>query len=328
MKSRDKSSSDKSSSKVASSYSKAQKEKLLISHGHAKNVSLSRVLEGETSKPLSKTHALLQESIAAAEAEKSLTISTPTLQGSISEVSRNVDTDSKARVQAKAGVRKAAVKKKRRRSNVIKYDMCSSSENEELDVVTPDSGNASLSVSLKRDLMSESSHPPQMRHKRRDSKDRGKKHSHGKIRLSVDDLASDVSDVDEVVDTIKPAAFNDVPLWVSISRQQISKQSVSTSKLSAFEESSLKDKYEHHHNSDSSLGSPSYAVEFNPKKLTKMVIRAQPCPSSEVQGHDLISDDVGKGSSGTTSKKAKKKKKKAKHKKITMSDDLKLKITF
>ena len=353
MKSRDrheKGSSGKSSSKTRI-HKESHREMASVSHGHTKSSSHSRSLEGgSSSKPLSKTHALLQESIAAAEAEKSsrtLTVSAAKLQegdaaGNETSLSvlptgvEGVQSGSRVKGQGKTDVIKSvAAKKKHKRRKAVKREICSSSENEELDVVTPDGGSASLSVSLRRDLMTESgSHVQQTRgNLQQDSVEHQRRHSQGKITLSVDDLASDVSDVDDVMDTITPKATSssvpsgDVPLWVRIDREQISKSSLTGSQHSAVE-----GREGQRGNSASSLDSPSYAVEYNPKKLTKMVIRTQPLEGSVDEDYSNVVDhegdtelrrDVGGAS---TAKKAKKKKKK--HKKITMGEDLKLKITL
>ena len=344
-KRREKTSSVKSSGKSFSAHSKSHKgshkEMMAVTHGHTKNVPQSRLHEGgSSSKPLSKTHALLQESIAAAEkSSEASAIPQPTAQESGAttfepSVPRNVGTIKSGdgvQEQMKTCAIDGSTKKKRRRHKIVKREIFSSSENEELDVVTPDGGNASLSVSLKRDLMSDGSDVPKALH---EGASHPRRMSHEKITLSTDDLASDVSDADEVMETIKPVISN-IPDSFLV---RINRDLILTPSLPA-----VKDRQGHHHeDSDSSIESPSYAVEFNPKKTTKMVIRTQPFPVSDVEDHDheavrgddemvLGVDDGSKSRAETvmtsSGKKAKRKKKK-KHKKITMGKDLKLKITL
>ena len=349
-------------------------ESLSVSHGHTKDVSQSHLLEGvASSRPLSKTHALLQESIAATAAEKSskssvLISTTHTCSNSktaailadeaaFSATSTHIDSSAKEK-ELISGVKHTEGKKRHKKRKMMKRELYSSSENEELDVVTPD--NTSLSISFRRDLMSECGSASQMMYQQAsDAKDDHLSQVHaddakhdqpsqthqrtscGKIRLSAEDLASDVSDVDEVIDTIKPPVLTDnKPLWIRINRDLISTVSSSIAREDCVKYGyhTLTDEHgqlQHQNNSDSSLVSPSYAVEYNP---TKMVITSQPLPTSDVEDQDFTGVEAGNefnwdmGEAGTvvrsSVKKAKKKKKKAKHKKIVMGKDLKLKITM
>ena len=322
----------------------SHKETVSVPHGHAKNVSRSSLVEGGfVSKPMSKTHALLQESIEAAEnSSKALTVSTPLFEDSgMADIEASKPTQVKASQPhgdvKETGAEGVIVKKKRKRHKAVKRDFFSSSENEELDVVTPDSGSNSLSISLRRDLVSDI---PQATHKHGgESVSDQRRGSHGKITLSVEDLASDVSDADEIVDTIKPNPLGDhESLWVKINKDLVETPSLPVAQQSTGFEGGL----ERHYDINSPLESPGYAVELNPRKSTKMVTRAQPFSFSDVEDHEtkvkqggmeLSVDDrhtsesrsVDMTSSG---KKVKKKKKKKKHKKITMGEDLKLKITL
>ncbi len=155
---------DKSSTKTATfTQSKVhkgrQKEIILVTHGYTKNVSHSRVLEG--GKPISKTHALLQESIIGAAKEPSTASSTSTIQRSktatiLSNEGFGDPTPAYAGTKPTGGRGgkqfTTRVKQKRRKGDIVRTELCSSSENEELDVVTPDSDTTSLSVSLRRDF--------------------------------------------------------------------------------------------------------------------------------------------------------------------------------
>lgn len=344
----------KPSGKTMSSHAKthkgSHKEMVSVSHGHAKNVSHSNLMEGgPSSKPMSKTHALLQESIEAAQkSSKAPSISTPTFDNSgmaAMHASKPTQVEAgqpcgDAKEQMETGTRFVVAKKKRKRHKAVKRDFFSSSENEELDVVTPDSGNASLSVSLRRDMMSDA---PQAMHKhyQGDGMSHQRRGSCGKITLSVEDLASDVSDADEVVDTIKPNPSSDhASLWVRINRDVVETPSLPIVQQSSGIGGGLGE-IECHYDSDSPLESPGYAVEVNPKKSTKMVIRAQPfplldigdCETVDKQGAMGLSvEDRHTGETGSmvmmSSGKKVKKKKKKKHKNITMGTDLKLKITL
>ena len=352
MKSRhkpDKTTSGKLGGKTMSSHTKSRKgshkEAVSVSHGHAKNVTHSRVMEGgSASKPMSKTHALLQESIEAAEnLSKAPTISAPTFEDSgMADIEASKPTQAKAGQSYYGDVKETStegdvVKKKRKRHKGVKRDFLSSSENEELDVVTPDSGSNSLSVSLRRDLMSDVPHAMH-KHDHGESVSGQRRGSHGKITLSVEDLASDVSETDDVMDTIKPNPLSDnASLWVRINRDLVQTPSLPVAQQSTGFEGGLGEIKD----SNSPLKSPGYAVELNPTKSTMMVIRAQSCPFSDVEDHETKDKQGGmrlsvedKCMSETRSiemmssgKKVKKKKKK-KHKKIAMGEDLKLKITL
>lgn len=323
----------------------SHKENVSVSHGHTKNFSHSHLMEGgSASKPMSKTHALLQESIEAAENLSKA----PTTSTAMFEDSGMADIEASKTTQVKAdqpygdvketGAEGAVVKKKRKRHKAVKRDFLSSSENEELDVVTPDSGSNSLSVSLRRDLMSGI---PQTMHKHYhgESVSGQRRGSHGKITLSVEDLASDVSDADEVMDTIKPNPLSDhASLWVRINRDLVQTPSLPVAQQSTGFEGDI----ERHYDNNSPQESPSYALELNQRKSTKMVIRAQAFPFPDVKDHetkdkqgeiglsveDKRMSEIRSIETMSLGKKMKKKKKKKKHKKITVGEDLKLKITL
>ena len=313
---------------AASSQSKVhkgrQKETILVTHGHTKNVSHSRLLEGGASiKPISKTHALLQESITAAAKEPSIAPSISIVQRSKTaailaneDIGDPLHTHSKpvSTKPKKTGGKEVATRVKRKRRKVVGTEPYLSSENEELDVVTPDSDTTSLSVSLRRDFKSESSHMPFFTN---EQKRRG---THGNVRLSGEDLASDTSD--EAMDTTQSTEPSS--LCVKINRNLIT----STSKSLSMEEEVYKpiphtEQLEDPEHSDSSHDSLSYALEYSPSMSTKMVIRTNPLPRSEVEGQEAVGG-VGMPSVA----KVKKKKKKHKHKKVVMGDDLRLKISL
>ena len=295
-----------------------QKEPILVTHGHTKNVSHSRLLEG--GKPISKTHALLQESIIGAAKESSTAPSTSTVQRSKTAAilanegvgdptlthSKSISTKPKKRSGKEVATR---VKQKRRK--VVRTELCSSSENEELDVVTPDSDTTSLSISLRRDFKSESSQVPLYTNEQK------RREIRGNVMLSSEDLASDTSD--EAMDTTQSTEPSS--LCVKINRNLIP-NSLSMED-GVYKPMLHREQVEDPEHSDSLHESPSYALEYNPSKSTKMVIRTNPLPCMEVEGQEAVSG-VGVPSVA----KAKKKKKKHKHKKVKISDDLKLKISL
>ena len=312
-----KSASGKSSTKTGSlAQSKGrQKETVLVTHGHTKNVSHSRLLEG--GKPISKTHALLQESIAGAAKEPSIA---PTVHRTktaailanegIGEATP-MHSKSGGTKPRKMGGKEATSRMKPKRHKVARTELYSSSENEELDVVTPDSDTTSLSISLKRDFKSESSQMPFY------TNEQSRREIRGNVRLSSEDLASDTSDETmETAQSTEPSS-----LCVKINRTLIPK-SLSVEGDDMYKPTSHREYPEH---SDASHDFPSYALEYNPSESTKMVIRTNPLPRSEVEGQEAVG-----GVEMSSAAKAKKKKKKHKHKKVMVSDDsaLKLKISL
>ena len=328
--------SGKSSAKTAAStQSKAhkgrQKETILVTHGHTKNVSHTRLLDGGASmKPISKTHALLEESITGTAKQSSTAPSISTVQRSktaailASEgVGDSIHTHSKS-VSAKTkktGGKEIAMRVKRKRRKVVGTEPYSSSENEELDVVTPDSDTTSLSVSLRRDFKSESSHEPLFT-KFNEQTRRG---VHGNVRLSSEDLASDASD--DATQSTEPSS-----LCIKINRNLISSAPQSLSmEDSVYKPMPYTEQVDDPEHSDSSHDSPSYALECNLSKSTKMVIRTNPLPCSKVEEKEAVGRDeeeAGVGMPSVPKVKVKKKKKKHKHKKVMISDDLKLKISL
>lgn len=292
-------------SKKAAHSKGSKHDTMMVSHGHSKDVSHSYLLEGNSSaKPLSKTNAFLQESIAATAATAAAA------KASSGGVSAPAFTHDNASVISTGGskVHTKSNKKPKKENVVVKQETYFSSENEELDVVTPDSGSASLSISLRHDLMSEGSgiHGDVV-------------HGHGLITLSADDLDSDVTDVEEVMDIIKPKPASDshcTPLWVKVNRELIASRTSHAIKSE---------------DSDSSVDSPaSFAVEYNPSHVTKMVIRTQPLPEGDLSAggsSDIAKSGLSRGTDEVhmAAKKTKKKKKKSKHK-LARGEDLKLKI--
>ena len=351
-----KTTSGKPTNKTANTHSKAHrgshKETILVTHGHTKNVSQSRLLEGGTSaKPFSKTHALLQESIAEAAKEPStapagLPISrTAAILADYNEgigdpTPTRGESSTKPKKGSKTGGKEFATKMKQKRHKSARIEPYLSSENEELDVVTPDSGTTSLSVSLRRDFKSESSHGSHYADEQHQvaaaaaqvCRRRG---SRGKIRLSSEDLASDTSvEAMDITQSTEPSS-----LYVKINRNLISSvpksvpQSMEGKPMSQI--ANVQGQLEDPENSDSSYDSPNYALEYNPKKSTKMVIRTNPLPHSEAEGQEVTGDaEMGGAETAMMSSsvpKAKKKKKKHKHKKVIIhgvGDDLKVKISL
>lgn len=289
-----------------------QKETVLVTHGHTKNVSHSRLLEG--GKPTSKTHALLQESIAEAAKEPSTAPSTSTVQRSKTAaiLSNEGIGDPIHTKPKKMGGKQVStrVKQKRRKVGRVRTELYSSSENEELDVVTPDSDTTSLSISLRRDFKSESSQIPFYTNEQK------RREIRGNVRLSSEDLASDNSDeATDIAQSTEPSS-----LCVKINRNLIPK-SLSVED-NVYKPVSHREQIEDPEQCDSSHHSPGYALEYNPSNSTKMVIQSNPLPHSEVEGQEVVGvPSVSKG---------KKRKKKHKHKKVMISDesDLKLKISL
>ena len=312
----------KASAKTAQSkaHRGQQKETVLVTHGHTKNVSHSRLLEG--GKPISKTHALLQESIVGTAKEPSSASSTSTIQRSkTAAILANegigeptpTHTKSVGNKPKNVGGKQVATRVKQKRRKVVKTELCSSSDNEELDVVTPDSDTTSLSISLRRDFKSESSQIQLYTNEQK------RKETRGNVQLSSEDLASDTSD--EEMDTAQSTELTS--FCVKINRNLIPKsQSIEDDVYKSMSHTEQIGDPEH---SDSLHDSPSYALEYNPSESTKMVIRTNPLPHSEVEGQEEV------GGVGVPSvAKTKKKKKKHKHKKVTISDEsaLKLKINL
>lgn len=295
-----------------------QKETILVTHGHTKNVSHSRVLEG--GKPISKTHALLQESIVEAAKESSTAPSTSTVQRSKTAailgnegIGDPTPTHTKPKKMGGKQV-STRVKQKRRKVGKVRTELYSSSENEELDVVTPDSDTTSLGISLRRDFKSETSQIPFY-----NINEQKRREIRGNVRLSSEDLASDTSDEGtDIAQSTEPSS-----LCVKINRNLIPKSL--SMEDDVYKPVSHREQIEDPEQSDSSYDSPGYALEYNPSKSTKVVIRTNPLPCSEVEGHEV----VGRVEVPSVSK-GKKKKKKHKHKKVMISDesDLKLKISL
>ena len=207
--------------------------------------------------------------------------------------------------------KEVATRVKQKRRKIVRTELCSSSENEELDVVTPDSDTTSLSISLRRDFKSESSQAPFCTNEQK------RREIHGNVKLSSEDLASDASD--EAMDTTQSTEPSS--LCVKINRNLIPKSlSIEDEVHKPMPHTEQVEDPEH---SDPSHNeSPSYALEYNPSKSTKMVIRTT---HMEVEGQEAVS-----GAGVPSVAKAKKKKKKRKHKKVMISDesDLKLKISL
>ncbi len=132
-------------------------------------------------------------------------------------------------------------------------------------------------------------------------------------------MASDTSDeATDIAQSTEPSSF-----YVKIDRNLIP-NSLSM-KDDVYKPISHREQPEDPEHSDSSHDSPDYALEYNPSKSTKMVIRTNPLPRSEVEGQEAV------GGVGVPSVlKGKKKKKKHKHKKVKISGEsnLKLKISL